>query len=399
MSRETLDRLRMQQALDLAESAIGVSDPNPRVGCVIGTADGQVLGLGSTQQAGGPHAEVVALRDAAAAGHSLRGATAWVSLEPCAHHGRTPPCCDALIEHGLSRVVVALQDPFPAVCGQGIARLRAAGIQVDGAPDDLAAAAWDLNIGFFSRVLRQRPWLRLKVAMSLDGRTSLDNGISQWITSDAARTDGHAWRRRASAVLTGIGTVLADDPGLDVRLVSTHCQPARVVVDSRLRLPAGARLLRGPGQVVVASARAAPGRAAELRAQGVEVLDLPQPSASSATNARTEVDLPALMKALAARSVNELHVEAGPTLNTALLAAGLVDELLVYVAPKLIGPGQGIVAWPALTSLPGPSPWAFKAVTRVGPDLRLLLGLSASGFVHGLATVPMSASFTSSPPA
>ena len=160
MSRETLDRLRMQQALDLAESAIGVSDPNPRVGCVIGTADGQVLGLGSTQQAGGPHAEVVALRDAAAAGHSLRGATAWVSLEPCAHHGRTPPCCDALIEHGLSRVVVALQDPFPAVCGQGIARLRAAGIQVDGAPDDLAAAAWDLNIGFFSRVLRQRPWLR-----------------------------------------------------------------------------------------------------------------------------------------------------------------------------------------------------------------------------------------------
>ena len=391
MTRDILDRLRIQQALDLAALAIGVSEPNPRVGCVIGTEDGRVYGIGSTQQAGSAHAEIMALRDAAQAGHTLRGATAWVTLEPCAHLGRTPPCCDALIDQGLARVVVALQDPFPAVCGQGIARLRAAGIQVDAAAPDLAAAAWDLNIGFFSRVLRQRPWVRLKVAATLDGRTSLENGVSQWITGEAARADGHAWRRRASAVLTGIGTVLADDPRLDVRLVPSVHQPVRVVVDSRLRLPVNARLLGAPGRVIVASAVPDAGRMAALRSAGVEVINLPR---DIATGLATAVDLPALLTALAERGVNELHVEAGPRLNAGLLAAGLVDELLVYLAPSIVGPGQGMVSWPALRALPGAPAWTFSSVASVGADLRLRLARSETGFGHGLAGVSVSIGFT-----
>ena len=253
-----LDQHRLLEALDLAASAIGTTEPNPRVGCVIGTADGQLLSRGATQQAGGPHAEVMALRDAAAQGCDVRGATAWVTLEPCAHHGSTPPCCDALIAAGVARVVVALQDPFAQVAGTGLERMRAAGVQVDMADADIAEAAWNLNIGFFSRLLRQRPWVRLKVAASLDGRTALDNGQSQWITGAAARADGHAWRKRASAVLTGIGTVLADDPRLDVRLVPSTWQPLRVVVDSTLRTPPGARLLAPPGQVLIATALASP---------------------------------------------------------------------------------------------------------------------------------------------
>jgi diaminohydroxyphosphoribosylaminopyrimidine deaminase/5-amino-6-(5-phosphoribosylamino)uracil reductase len=220
------------------------------VGCVLGRADGSVLGRGATQQAGGPHAEVMALRDAAAAGHSVQGATAWVTLEPCAHHGRTPPCCDALIAAGLARVVVAIGDPFAQVAGAGLARLRAAGIEVVMADADIAQAAREINIGFFSRIERGRPWVRMKIAASLDGRTALPNGVSQWITGEPARTDGHAWRRRAAAVLTGIGTVLEDDPRLDVRLVPTPAQPLRVVVDSRLETPPAARLLQPPGHGV-----------------------------------------------------------------------------------------------------------------------------------------------------
>jgi diaminohydroxyphosphoribosylaminopyrimidine deaminase / 5-amino-6-(5-phosphoribosylamino)uracil reductase len=395
MNREALDRLRLHQALGLASEAIGVSEPNPRVGCVIGTEDGHVLGTGSTQHAGGPHAEVMALHAAASAGHTVRGATAWVTLEPCAHHGRTPPCCDALIEHGLARVVVALQDPYPGVCGQGIARLRAAGIQVDAAAPDLAAAAWDLNIGFFSRVFRQRPWVRLKVAATLDGRISLENGVSQWITGEAARTDGHAWRRRASAVLTGIGTVLADDPRLDVRLVPSVWQPTRVVVDSQLRLPVGARLVAAPGRTIVACADADAARAGVLQAAAVEVLILPQ--SSSPTSARA-VDLVALLAALATRGVNELHVEAGPRLNASLLAAGLVDELLVYVAPCIVGPGRGMVTWPALEQLPASPSWAFHSGAAVGVDFRLRLTRRPEDFVHVLAALPVSMNFTSPPP-
>ena len=222
MPLDDLDRDRLHQAQALAEHAVGLSDPNPRVGCVIGLADGTVLGQGWTRQAGGPHAEVVALRDAAAQGGRLRGATAWVTLEPCAHHGRTPPCCDALIDAGVARVVASVADPFPGVAGAGFARLRAAGIDVLEAGGVFAEVTRELNIGFFSRIERGRPWVRMKLAASLDGRTALPDGRSQWITGEAARRDGHAWRRRAGAVLTGIGTVLADNPRLDVREVPTE---------------------------------------------------------------------------------------------------------------------------------------------------------------------------------
>ena len=233
MTAPALDRERLLQALVLAEGAFGVTEPNPRVGCLVGSRDGTIFGSGATQKAGGPHAEVMALRQAVQQGHDLRGATVWVTLEPCAHQGRTPPCCDALIEARVGRVVVGARDPFPAVNGAGLQRLRAAGVTVDMADDDdIAAACRDVNIGFFSRMERGRPWVRLKIAASLDGKTALSNGQSQWITGPEARKDGHAWRRRASAVLTGIGTVLADNPRLDVRLVPTEAQPMRVILDS-----------------------------------------------------------------------------------------------------------------------------------------------------------------------
>ena len=361
-----LDRTRLQEALALAASAIGVSEPNPRVGCIIGHPDGRVLGSGATQQAGSAHAEVMALRDVAAAGHIARGATAWVTLEPCAHHGRTPPCCDALIEAGVARVVVAVGDPFPQVAGAGLARLRAAGMEVLllDAADDLAIAARELNIGFFSRVLRGRPWVRLKIAASLDGRTALNNGVSQWLTGEAARADGHLWRKRASAVLTGIGTVREDNPRLDVRAVSTLLQPLRVVVDSRLETPADARLLDAPGRVLIFSAADNTERRAALQARGAEVL--------LHADAAGKVDLAAMLHTLAARGVNELHVEAGHKLNASLLRAGLVDELLVYLAPLLIGLGREMAAFGPLTELAEALRYRFTEVQRVGEDLRLL---------------------------
>ena len=240
----------MQRALALARQALWLTSPNPRVGCVITAADGTVLGEGHTQRAGGPHAEVVALRDAAARGHSVQGATAWVTLEPCAHQGRTGPCCDALAATGIGRVVSAMTDPNPKVAGQGMARLAAAGVQTDTLPpaSDIAVQARELNIGFFSRMERGLPWVRMKIAASLDGQTSLQNGQSQWITSEPARSDGHAWRARACAVLTGIGTVLEDNPRLDVRGHDTPRQPHLVIVDSRLETPLGARLFETLGQ-------------------------------------------------------------------------------------------------------------------------------------------------------
>ncbi len=366
MPAHPLDRERLQRALDLAAASCGLTEPNPRVGCVIGSDDGRVFGEGATQQAGGPHAEVQALRAAQAAGHDVRGATAWVTLEPCAHHGRTPPCCDALVAAGIGRVVAALEDPFPAVAGAGLQRLRAAGIAVDLAGidlADLADAAHELNIGFFSRVQRRRPWVRLKAAASLDGRTALPNGVSQWITSEAARRDGHAWRRRASAVLTGIGTVLADDPRLDVRLVPTARQPLRVVLDSQLRLPSGAALLAPPGDVRVYGAHDPGGRAAALQAAGAGVQLLP--------GADGRVDLGAVLADLAQQGVNELHVEAGALLNAALLAGGWVDELLLYVAPKLLGSGAGIAALGPFEQMAQALDFAFLDCTRIGQDLRL----------------------------
>lgn len=365
MSNSPLDRQRLQEALQLAESSFGLTEPNPRVGCILGREDGRLLGRGATQQAGGPHAEVMALRDAHAAGHDLRGATAWVTLEPCAHHGRTPPCCDALIEAGLARVVVAVGDPSPNVAGEGIARLRAAGITVDLADAGLADAAREINIGFFSRIERGRPFVRLKIAASLDGRTALPNGASQWITGGAARRDGHAWRRRAGAVLTGIGTVLEDDPRLDVRDVPTAFQPPLVVVDSRLRTPPRARLFEVPARAVwIFTARADEALAATLRAQGAE-LEL-------VADGRERIDLCALVRRLAERGVNELHVEAGPQLNASLLAAGVVDEWLVYLAPRMIGPGHPMAALEPLTRLADALPLTFKHVERIGDDIRLI---------------------------
>ena len=364
MALAPADHALLQQAITLAHGSIGLSDPNPRVGCVVHDAAGQLVGQGFTQQAGGPHAEVMAMRCAQQAGHSVAGGTAWVSLEPCAHHGRTPPCADALIAAGLARVVVATTDPFPQVAGQGIARLRAAGVVVDVAePGATTRAAHELNIGFFSRVLRQRPWVRMKVAASLDGRTALPDGRSQWITGEAARADGHAWRRRAGAVLTGIGTVRDDDPRLDVRLVPTERQPLRVVVDSNFATPPTARLLPGPGRVLVVGAGEAPDRMAALRAAGAEVLRLP--------GSDGRVDLAALIERLVMDGVNELHVEAGATLNGALLAAGLVDELLLYLAPKLLGPGRSMAALPALPSLAQAFAMRFESVIPVGDDLCL----------------------------
>ena len=382
-----------QVALDIAHAAIGLSDPNPRVGCVITAADpAAAWARGHTQQAGGPHAEVMALRAAREAGLNLQGATAWVTLEPCAHHGRTPPCCDALIEAGVARVVVALRDPNPLVAGQGIARMRATGIEVQVAgaftpsfaqefqalhaqslttSNDAQGQAWargalELNVGFFSRMVRQRPWVRMKIAASLDGQTALANGASQWITAEPARTDGHAWRRRAGAVLTGIGTVRDDDPRLDVRLVPTTHQPLRVVVDSRLEISAQARILQPPGPVLVYTGT---GRAAEAsllreRCPNLQVVEVP-------ADERGKTDLAAVLADLAARGVNELHVEAGHQLNGSLLKAGLVDELLVYLAPKLLGPGRGMAAFGPLERLADGLSLEFIECTPVGPDLRI----------------------------
>jgi diaminohydroxyphosphoribosylaminopyrimidine deaminase / 5-amino-6-(5-phosphoribosylamino)uracil reductase len=354
--------------LSLAAQALGLSDPNPRVGCVIVDAHGAVIAKGHTQAAGQAHAEVMALRAARAAGRDVRGATAYVTLEPCSHHGRTPPCCGALIEAGLAKVIVAVEDPNPLVAGQGIARLRATGIDVEVVGGEWGAASRELNIGFFSRMRRGRPWVRLKVAASLDGRTALAGGQSQWITGEAARADGHAWRKRAGAVLTGIGTVREDDPRLDVRLVPTAVQPLRVVVDSRLEIDAGARVLQPPGKVLVYTASDDASRVAALQSVHgggiVEVARLP-------ADARGKTDLDALLVDLARREVNELHVEAGEKLNASLLRAGLVDELLVYVAPRLLGPGRGVAAIEPLASLAEGLDFEFIEVERVGADLRL----------------------------
>ncbi len=366
MTLSAFDCAQLARALDLAHGAIGLSDPNPRVGCVVTDTHGQLLGQGHTQEAGGSHAEVMALRNALQAGRDLARATVYVSLEPCAHHGRTPPCTDALIAARVARVVVAVLDPFERVAGQGIARLRAAGIQVDIAEaGTIRVDAQALNIGYFSRIVRRRPWVRLKVAMSLDARTALADGRSQWITGQAARADGHAWRARAGAVLTGIGTVLDDDPRLDVRLVSVSRQPRRIVLDSQFRTPVGSRVLAQPGRVQVIGAHPQAQRMTALAAAGCEVTLLPGPGG--------QVDLQALLPQLAVQGINELHVEAGATLNAAWLAAGLVDELLVYLAPKLLGPGRGLADLPALNNLADAAVWQFKSVDLLGPDLRLRL--------------------------
>jgi len=351
----------MRRALQLAQQAAYRASPNPRVGCVI-VRDGRILGEGSTQAAGSNHAEAEALVDARRNGHDARGTTVYVTLEPCSHFGRTPPCSTALIEAHVGRVIAAVEDPNPAVSGRGLEMLRSAGIDVRCGLLEQEAA--DLNAGFFSRMQRGRPWVRLKIAASLDGKTALDNGVSQWITSDDARRDGHAWRARACAVLTGIGTVLADNAQMNVRLVDTPRQPLRVLVDSRLEVNPAARIFEGEGKVLVVCAVNDAEREAALQQVGAEVLCLP--------DSNRKVDLGALMKALAARSINEVHVEAGFKLNGSLVRAQIVDELLVYLAPMLIGEAQGMVHLPALAELTAAQRLVFREVTQIGADVRIL---------------------------
>ena len=362
MNRTPAHLTTMHEALALAHLSIGLSDPNPRVGCVITAVDGRTIGKGHTQQAGGRHAEVMALRDAQANGEATAGATAYVTLEPCSHHGRTPPCCDALIQAGVARVVVAVLDPNPLVAGQGAQRLRAAGITVD--IGLLTEEAQALNVGFFSRMQRGRPWVRLKAAVSLDGRTALDNGVSQWITGPAARADGHAFRKRAGAVLTGVGTVLDDNPRLDVRLVPTTLQPLRVIVDSRLQTPPAARILNAPGTTLIYAAQIDSAPQAALLARGAQL--------ALAAGADGKVDLALMLADLATRGVNELHVEAGHKLNGSFVREGLVDEFLIYMAPKLLGIGRELAAFGPLGRMEDTLALHFVSVTPFDGDLRII---------------------------
>ena len=354
----------MQRALDLAAQALWLTSPNPRVGCVITSPQGDVLGEGHTQKAGGPHTEIVALQHAQARGHSVQGATAHVTLEPCSHHGRTGPCCDALVQAGIAKVVVASQDPNPLVAGQGIARLKTAGVEVT-LDAEAAQASRELNLGFFSRMQRHTPWVRMKIAASVDGQTALENGQSQWITGPDARADGHAWRARACALLTGIGTVLEDDPLLDTRLVQAPRKPHLVIVDSRLETPLTAKLFQVDArQVWIYAAVDHPEKRAALQALGAHVRLMPGPG--------DKVDLVGMLRDLAQREVNELHVEAGHKLNGSLVREGLVDEFLLYLAPKLIGQGRGMAQFGPLSNLTQSLALTFANHAMIGPDLRLL---------------------------
>ena len=370
----SIDHLHMAHALRLARRGLCTTRPNPRVGCVIAHGE-RVVGTGWHQRAGGPHAEVFALREAAEA---ARGATAYVTLEPCAHFGRTPPCADALVAAGVARVVVAADDPFPQVCGRGMEKLRAAGVQAESGL--LREEARELNVGFFSRLERGRPWVRIKLAMSLDGRTALADGESKWITGEAARADVQRWRARSSAILTGSGTVLADDPRLTVRLPEgqdstlfyghageggdlSPAPPLRVVLDRQLRTPPGSHVLApdAPTLFMHASAAAVPAHLATA-----DRVVLPE--------AGGRLDLQAALAELAGRDVNEVHVEAGPTLCGALLAAGLADELLLYVAPVLLGDtARPLLGLPPLARMA--DRWRLRTLDRrmVGEDIRLRL--------------------------
>jgi len=347
----------MARALRLAERGLYTTSPNPRVGCVL-VKKGKVVGEGWHERAGEPHAEVHALR---AAGKAAQGATAYVTLEPCSHHGRTPPCADALIASGVARVVAAIQDPNPQVAGEGVAKLRAAGIEAECGL--METATRDLNVGFFSRMTRGTPWVRSKIAASLDGRTALANGTSKWITGDAARRDVQHWRARSCAVLTGVGTVLADDPQLNVRGIITERQPLRVVVDSQLRTPRGARIVSA-GTLIYTAVFDEEKRAV-LQARGAEVVTM--------SGSDRQVDLPRVLDDLGRRGINEVLVEAGRTLNGRLMQAGLVDELVLYLAPKLLGDAAlGMADMGELTRLQQGVVLNWQDVRQVGGDLRLV---------------------------
>lgn len=370
MNFSTADHGYMTRALRLAEQGLFSTMPNPRVGCVIVREKdgvGQIVGEGWHQKAGEPHAEVHALR---AAGELARGATAYVTLEPCSHHGRTPPCANALIDAGVQRVVAAMRDPNPQVAGNGLDLLTLAGIQVQ--VGLMEVEAHELNIGFVARMTRGRPWLRLKTASSLDGKTALRNGASQWITGAAARADVQRWRARACAILTGSGTVLADDPQMNVRasmvddlLCPPLRQPVKVIVDSHLSTPPQARILHG-GNALIACIKADSGRRAALEGAGAQILLLP------AVGGR--VDLVQLMYILGRMGINEIHAEAGATLNGALQAAGLLDEWLAYLAPLTLGDAaRGLFNGPTLTEMAAVSRFKLVDSRMLGDDLRVCL--------------------------
>lgn len=366
MSFSAADHVFMAQALRMAEGGRCITTPNPSVGCVL-VRDGRLIGQGHTQIAGGPHAEVMALRDAIARGETPVGATAYVTLEPCAHYGRTPPCAKGLIEAGVARVVAALVDPHTLVAGKGLAMLREAGIAAE--VGLMASEARESLKGFLSRLERQRPWLRLKLAASLDGKTALANGESQWITGPAARADVQKLRARSCAMLTGSGTVLKDDPLLTVReldgLAWDGRQPLRVVLDSRAQLPVSARMLTAPGKTLVITAEAPSSHADALREAGAEVVALPDGAG--------RVDLAATLALLGQRGMNEVTVESGGRLNGAWLQSGLVDELVLYQAPVLLGSAAAHMADFSLARLADKLAPRLVDSRQVGPDMRYTL--------------------------
>jgi diaminohydroxyphosphoribosylaminopyrimidine deaminase/5-amino-6-(5-phosphoribosylamino)uracil reductase len=360
MMFDASDHRHMARALHLAARGLYTTDPNPRVGCVL-VRNGEVVGEGWHVRAGGPHAEIHALEQA---GAQARGATAYVTLEPCCHHGRTPPCSTALIEAGVARVIAAMEDPNPLVAGNGLKVLQQAGIET--ASGLLATQAAQLNPGFVKCMRSGMPWVRCKLAMSLDGRTAMASGESRWITGEAARRDVQRLRARSSALLTGIGTVLADDPSLNVRLeqAGESRQPLRVVLDSRLRMPAGARMLGLPGATRILTVAADAQKTAALGQGETSVVSLP--------GQEGRLDLTAVMRYLGAQQLNEIHVEAGPTLCGALLQAGLIDELVIYLAPHLMGDAaRGLFHLPGLERMDQRMKLNIADIRAVGEDWRI----------------------------
>lgn len=366
----------MARALQLAERGRYTADPNPRVGCVLVSGDG-ILGEGWHRRAGGPHAEIEALSQAQQLHRSVQGSTAYITLEPCSHQGKTPPCIDSLIRAGVARVVVAMQDPNPRVNGRGLERLREAGIETS--VGLMETQARELNPGFISRMVRRRPYIRLKQAMSLDGRTALSSGESRWITSEYARLDVQRWRARSSAVMTGINTVLADDPALTVRLESLAAagelqpsmadeirHPLRVVLDSKLKIPLNARLLKLPGDILIVTTIDDQVKREVLISEHVEIVTLPADKAG-------RPELVDVMSVLAEGQINEVLVESGSILAGALLSAQLVDEIILYVAPCILGDSaRGLFNLPVLSSIKARLPVNIEEIRPVGPDFRII---------------------------
>lgn len=350
----------MKRALELAAQGLGITNPNPTVGCVLVNPDGQIIGQGHTQAAGGAHAEIMALRDAASHGMTTAHATAYVTLEPCSHFGRTAPCCDALITAGIKKVVASTMDPNPRVAGTGFEKLRIAGIEV--VMGYGAEQSQELNIGFFSRMIRNKPWVRMKIAMSLDGKMGLKNGESQWITSETSRLHGQRWRARSCAIMTGVGTILADDPWLNIRNIKQERQPDLVIIDSHLRTPANAKVLDTERRTYIYTA--APSSAFSHKNSHII-------STQSMTEKSTVVNLKNVLDDLCKKDINEIHLEAGPTLNGAFLQENLVDEFLIYIAPKIIGPGLEVASMPALQHLRDAKLLQIETLEKIDGDIFL----------------------------